>query len=544
MKKSILFIILSIALSGATALAQNDKLYVAFKPAVPLDNRLINEKEIMAQSPVYKRLKEAYGLSLANPFDFTDQKLAELSANAIKLVGNDDAVAQLKKIFLVQTASIDKTHFEALIKELQQMDIVAYVSTHPLTPIAPPADIAPVTPNFEAQQSYIGVNPGVNMRYAWDKGFFGQNVKVRDVEYGVNINHEDLEDQNITIQPGKTIEPSLTTAYTEHGTAVLGILAANKGDYGISGMVPNVTEAVLYPEYTVETGYDRALAVSSAINNTSIGDVVIYEMQTGGVSGYAPAEYDNVIWSLTKAATDAGIIIVAAAANGSQNLDAPAYATYMARGNSGAIMVGAGTNTTAHTRLNFSNYGSRVDLQAWGTDVFSTGYGDAHQIGGDFNQTYTNFSGTSSATPIVASCVVNLQAYYRHLTGGNSMTGQQIKTILRNTGIPQGSPATENIGPLPNMKAAMEYLAATLSTEDIARKNNIFIYPNPVADRLYIKDTENKEVAYRIFDIYGKVWLTSTQKGTDLDVSSLSAGIYFLQLSGDRYSYYQKFIKQ
>lgn len=42
-------------------------------------------------------------------------------------------------------------------------------------------------------------------------------------------------------------------------------------------------------------------------------------------------------------------------------------------GDSGAIMVGAGDDTTAHNKIDFSNFGSRVDVQAWGMNVYSAG---------------------------------------------------------------------------------------------------------------------------------------------------------------------------
>jgi hypothetical protein len=106
----------------------------------------------------------------------------------------------------------------------------------------------------------------------------------------------------------------------------------------------------------------------------------------------------------------------------------------------------------SHTPLSFTTYGSRVDVQGWGINVFASGYGDYYQIGGDFDQNYTMFSGTSSATPIVASCVVVLQSYYHSLTG-KYMTSKEMRDLLVDTGIPQGG--SKHIGPLPNMKEAI-----------------------------------------------------------------------------------------
>ena len=62
------------------------------------------------------------------------------------------------------------------------------------------------------------------------------------------------------------------------------------------------------------------------------------------------------------------------------------------------------------SRLSFSTYGSRVDVQGWGHNVTTTGYGGLFTGGGDPNQYYTaTFNGTSSASPIVAGAAAALQ---------------------------------------------------------------------------------------------------------------------------------------
>ena len=72
----------------------------------------------------------------------------------------------------------------------------------------------------------------------------------------------------------------------------------------------------------------------------------------------------------------------------------------------------------AHSKMSFSTYGSRVDLQAWGTGVVTTGYGDLAEYGGDKNQRYTDtFDGTSSAAACVAGAVVLLQSYAKNQLG-------------------------------------------------------------------------------------------------------------------------------
>jgi hypothetical protein len=170
--------------------------------------------------------------------------------------------------------------------------------------------------------------------------------------------------------------------------------------------------------------------------------------------------------------------VVEAAGNGSQNLDDPIYNTRPAgfptswknpfnpaNPISYAVVVGAGApplGTHGHnhhgpdrSRLGFSNYGARVDAQGYGREVTSTGYGDL-QGGTNRNEWYTDqFSGTSSASPILVGTLGCMQGILRS-QGGPLLTSQRAQTLLRSTGSPQqdapGRPRTQRIGNLPNLR--------------------------------------------------------------------------------------------
>jgi len=186
--------------------------------------------------------------------------------------------------------------------------------------IPPPQDIPPTTPNFEERQSYLESDPGVNMRYAWDRGINGSGITIRVIEYGININHEDLNIGKVRIASGMTINPTLSDDYKNHGTLTAGVIIADKGEYGASGLAYNANEYILYPQHTVENLFNPGLAVSNAIADSKKGDVIIYEMQTFTEEGNVVLqEYEPVIWDLTKAATENGIIVVASAGNVGQN---------------------------------------------------------------------------------------------------------------------------------------------------------------------------------------------------------------------------------
>ena len=200
-------------------------------------------------------------------------------------------------------------------------------------------------------------------------------------------------------------------------------------------------------------------AVAAAIAAARPGDVVLLEMQTFGANGnYGPAEYDPAVWTLVKRATDAGIIVVAAAGNGTEDLDSPDYEEYRARGDSGAIIVGAGNPDGG--RMYFSSFGARVNVHGWGEGVASLGYGDLAMVGDDAHQSYTaSFSGTSSASPIVASAVVALQSFAQQRLG-RTLAPLEVRELLVTTGTPQLAGDAGTIGPRPNLRAALEALGA------------------------------------------------------------------------------------
>lgn len=484
--------------------------------------------------------------NLKRAISISDDKIDFLSKEAIRISKSDYYVQKLKRIYQV-VFSVQAIDFKVFIEKLNTFPEVEYCYEMNTTPVKPPTDIAPVTTDFEVSQTYLGPDPGVNMQYAWNLGLSGTGIKVRDIEYGCNFNHEELNSVNVSIAAGMTISTSATSSYTEHGTSVFGVVMADKGTYGVSGLAYGAQEMILFPEWQ-QSGYDRVFAVSQAIQNSQSGDVIIYEMQAyDASSNLLPAEYDLTVWNLTKAATDAGIIIVEAAANGSLDLDSPTYASYMNRGNSGAILVGAGSSTVNHVKSSFSNYGSRVDVQGWGQNVFTSGFtGSYITIGGDLNQAYTNFAGTSSATPIVAGCVIVLQSYYHSLTG-NYLSPFEMRNLLINTGIPQGNPVTGHVGPLPNMQAALNAIDTMLSVQSFEGFSAEF-FPNPTEGKLNysISNIENSKIDIQFLDVLGRT-IKQIEKTTSqgiIDMNDLPSGIYSLKVKSGEIEFTKRIIKR
>lgn len=485
-------------------------------------------------------LQSQYSFSLEKAIPIPDEKFDELHRAALERNHKPYAVQRLRNTYAVALPDIENAVVLELAAKLEALQAVAYCSVFPLTAIPPPSDIAPATPSYLAQQTYIGANPGVNMQFAWDAGLNGSGIRIRDVEYGFNKNHEEFNDNSgAFMQPGMTVGADVSAAYTEHGTAVFGIVYGDHGSYGVSGMAHGAQEMVQFPEWQ-QTGYDRVLAVSESISASAAGDVIIYEMQTYGVNdAYVPAEYDNLIWDLTKSATDAGIIVVAAAGNGNADLDSADYLEYMSRGDSGAIIVGGGTPDLAHNKISYSTFGSRVNVQGWASNVRSSGYGDFISIGFDFNQRYTNFSGTSSATPIVASCAVVLQSHY-HAQTGNYLTPLQLREILIDTGIPQGTGG--HIGPIPDMQSALA--AVNLLAANNFESLSFVIYPNPANDVISISGSVADTAKIEIANSIGQTVYSGIAANKSVPVSGFSSGIYFVKITDAGKSAVRKIVKR
>lgn len=315
------------------------------------------------------------------------------------------------------------------------------------------------TPSFESYQGYLGPAPhGIDAPAAWRRGFRGAGVWFADVEGGWNSAHEDLPGDRISHVAGRPIPDS---SWRAHGTAVLGEVVGRDNGKGVVGIAPDVERV-----FTSSIGgISVADAIDAAAGKLRPGDVLLIELQGGGPRGrYLPVEYWDDVFDAIRAATARGVVVIEAAGNGNEDLDHAAYDRKFdrRRRDSGAIMVGAGAPPRAgfvdRARLDFSNYGGRVDVQGWGRKVATLDYGDLQACDGDERERhYTGeFSGTSSASPIVAGAAVILEGIAR--TRGAPIAPAALRQLLRETGTPQAGDTRQQIGPRPDLERAIRAL--------------------------------------------------------------------------------------
>src|SRR5262249_3538017 len=162
---------------------------------------------------------------------------------------------------------------------------------------------------------------------------------------------------------------------------------------------PRVSGRVV-SQYRTASNYNTADAILSAVAALSFGDVILLEAQTTvGSSSYLPVEVEQATYDAIRLGTALAVVIVEAGGDGAQDLDLYTDAashrilnrTDANFRDSGAIVVGAASSIAPHTRLSFSNYGSRIDCYGWGENIDTTGDGWT----GNLTNTYTgNFGGT------------------------------------------------------------------------------------------------------------------------------------------------------
>ncbi|MEO0565322.1 MAG: S8 family serine peptidase, partial [Chloroflexota bacterium] len=339
-------------------------------------------------------------------------------------------------------------------------------------------DILASDPNVEIIQPDVPVPPTmdqstahIDMPPVWTAGGIGTNRTVAVLDTGTKGNHEFLQgaiiseacyNTNFSGQSASSLCPggvenstasgsgadcSENTAQgCSHGTHVAGTVLGNNSNrqsgeprFGMayngrlisvnvfslfgssSGFCRSGTPSSCVLSYTTDQiqGLNRVYALRNTYNIDAIN------MSLGGGQYFSACDSDTRT-SIITTLRNAGIATVIAAGNDGFNTSVGAPGCI-----SNAITV-ASSLDTSDSRSFFSNWGSLIDVVAPGSNIQSSVYGGSSSA----TSTYSNYNGTSMATPHVAGAFAALRQLYP------TATVTQIETALESTGVNISSAGT------------------------------------------------------------------------------------------------------
>lgn len=469
-----------IDVSSPTIHAKNRRLFSQTKSVQTIERKLKGKNHIIDGVVDYfleikfkaggdKKFKHENvdGVSHFSSFTRMLIKNTDLNINDISLlkvftsaISNKHGYNSLGNLYKINaTASFDL--LDKISEQIEKLDYVEYCAVVPvtdnLTPVTQPLfndssrshrvrSLTPptATPDFSAKQTYLDAGYGMNVRAAWALENTGSNVNIRHLDFGVYHNHEDLKG-NITVVASRSESEDCN-----HGTASTGIIAAVKNTLGVTGIAHGAKF------YFYDTDY-LDLIVKDALP----GDIVSLNVQFSINGTYVPVTTNKSWWDKINALVNRGVVVILAAGNGGDDLRN--LAEFDDYGDNGSMLVGACEHDTGRSCY-FSNYSHSTSLvNSWGDwSVTSTGYGSL-QMAENERSYCDDFSGTSSATPLVSGALALIQSYAKN-NYGVYFNAHQMRDVIVKTGGNEG--VVDGIGYRPNIVAAMKYIDTLLQTSE------------------------------------------------------------------------------
>jgi hypothetical protein len=346
--------------------------------------------------------------------------------------------------FAVDTPS--GTDPEQVAQALTRWELVeeAYVQS---TPTEPPND-----PNTRFQTHLNAAPQAIDALAAWGvPGGDGLNVRVAGIEQGWTRDHEDF-------QPPIPLNGH-NHAYFDHGTSVLGVVAAARNGRGGQGIAYRA-QPMAVSEWRTPSVHNIADAIIYAANTLRSGDILLIEAQVTVNYTRWPVEVETANFEAIRLATaqGTGISVVEPAGNGYSNLKNFVHRTKgrvldpsSSQGrDSGAIIVGAGTSSNPNNKVPLSNFGQRVDCFAWGENVYTASSGQS----GSSRTGYTNsFGGTSAAAAMIAGVAASVQGMTRASNAAQVLDPLRLRALLRDPAKSTPARPSAEIGVMPDLRA-------------------------------------------------------------------------------------------
>lgn len=232
------------------------------------------------------------------------------------------------------------------------------------------------------------------------------------LDTGVDVNHPDLKDRLV---PGtNTTNPLKSTRDSEgHGTHVAGIAAASTNNgLGVAGIAGANVKIMPIKVFEGDGGSD-----------VSISDGIIWAADHGAKvinMSFGTFYKSTVLNDAIDYAYEKGVVMVAAAGNwASEEISYPAALSKV---------ISVSAINKQNQLADFSSYGPMIDVCAPGEEIYST-FWDPYK-----GSTYTELSGTSMASPMVAGVAAAMLAKRPQLNN------EEVRQILEASATDLGTP--------------------------------------------------------------------------------------------------------
>lgn len=305
------------------------------------------------------------------------------------------------------------TDVKTLVRDLQKENSVVYAQLNYKYELfgssEKPRNTVPNDPQYARQWAM----PKINAQQGWAKARANSGITVAVLDSGVDVNHPDLK--NRLVQGTNTVNPLKSSRDDDgHGTHVAGIIGAtNNNGTGVTG-VAGIPGIKIMPVKVFD---------GAGGSDVSISDGIIWAADHGArVINMSFGSYfqSDVLNDAIDYAYDKGVVLVAAAGNwASQDISYPAAL---------AKVIAVSATDKNDSLADFSSYGPQIDVCAPGYEIYST-FWDKYK-----GSTYTELSGTSMASPMVAGLAALL------LAKNPNLTNEEVRQIIEVSAVDLGDP--------------------------------------------------------------------------------------------------------
>lgn len=375
----------------------------------------------------------------------------------------------------------------------------------------------PVTQIADASQSenqyYLYGNveeynvKGANVLEAWDVVQTNQTVTVAVLDTGVNLLHEDLQENLLKDLAWDSYHDTKLEAsgsfngdYMGHGSHVCGIVGATANNgIGIAGASYNakVLPVKVFTDDSTNPGAYTSDIVSAyeylfnLVDNGTLTDLHVINMSLGSYSGGTSSD-DKSMQAKIAAGVERNILTVCAGGNGDDNnnpVTTPHYPSDFNESFAVTALNADGTNA------NWSDYNMYKDISAPGVKIYSslnTG-----------SSSYARYSGTSMASPLVAGIAALLWA------ADPSATVAEVREAIQESADPIDDPE-DVYQRWPNKTGSTGIINAAAALKEL---NGAYI--SAPSGFTSLKRTQNVQLSASIKNVSDELtWNWSVQDGT------------------------------